>query len=52
MSSASGNENNAASATPHNALASEGLSEASGRGTALRWRDVCRVNKHIWALLK
>jgi len=52
MSSVSGNENNAASTTPHKALASEGLFEALGTGTALQRRDVYSVNKHVWALLK
>lgn len=52
MSSVSGNENNAASTTPHKVLASEGLFEESGTGTVLQQRAVCSVNKHVWALLK
>lgn len=48
MSSVSGNENNAASATPHKELASEGLFEVLGTSIALQWWDVCSVNKHVF----
>lgn len=44
----SGNENNAASATPHKELASEGLFEVLGTSTALQWWDVCSVSKHVF----
>lgn len=48
MSSVSGYENNAASTTPDKVLASEGLFEVLGTGTALQQWDVCSMNKHMF----